>query len=792
VSMPVPGSEAFSSRPVDPQALAASLPSSLPVHSVTQEQIDALDPLTYEVIRHRLWSVTEEMGEALKRMSGSPIVTDANDFDFAIGDELGQEVQVGLYNTMLVGAVDLAIYWTLANRADNPGIGEGDMFLCNDPWVGGGLHQNDAIVYQPIFHQGQLFAWTSAICHEPDLGGVGLGSFSPAAQDVFSESVPTPPVKVVRGFQLQRDVADLWVRRSRVPMLVGLDLRAQVGANNVGRERMLSVIAKYGADTVKAVMKRMMGDAEHRLRAKLSSLPDGTWNATGYQDQSHEGDRSLHKITLAMTKRDDHLVFDFTGTDPQAGVINCTYAGLRGGVMLALLPILAGDIPWSAGGLMRCFDLIAEEGTINNATFPAAVSRGPIGPAWLTGTLVAECLSQMLDRSVDLGRSVQASCCGTWDTAVIAGLDERGPQPVPFLNIMMEPMAGGYGARPQVDGMDTGGLFCIPMGRIPDTEMSEFLYPMLVLWRREEPDSGGPGRQRGGVSASLAVTPRGTSMPIGLVLASAGKAVAQNNGLSGGYPGNTGIEVLARGTNLGAMLSAGIMPADLAAVGGQQELGQNYSQTYLAPGEVLYMHWQGGGGYGDPLRRDPEAVAADLREGKVTAASAAGIYGVVAGAGGVIDHDATRQARDRLRGQRRDRATLDEPVTGGPADISAGRRLDDNLVAVTDEGHPVVACAHCGQRLGDPRAGATLALARYDGPSTAAGPQVTSDPAAYVDDPVVFRQYCCPNCWTAVYSSIVPADHVDHVRDIGRLIPAASVLSGTGPAGPTPAGAAPA
>ena len=338
--------------------------------------------------------------------------------------------------------------------------------------------------------------------------------------------------------------------------------------------------------------------------------------------------------------------------------------------MLALLPILAGDIPWSAGGLMRCFDLIAEEGTINNATFPAAVSRGPIGPAWLTGTLVAECLSQMLDRSVDLGRSVQASCCGTWDTAVIAGLDERGPQPVPFLNIMMEPMAGGYGARPQVDGMDTGGLFCIPMGRIPDTEMSEFLYPMLVLWRREEPDSGGPGRQRGGVSASLAVTPRGTSMPIGLVLASAGKAVAQNNGLSGGYPGNTGIEILARGTDLGAMLSAGTMPADLAAVGGQQELGQNYSQTYLAPGEVLYMHWQGGGGYGDPLRRDPEAVAADLREGKVTPASAAGIYGVVAGAGGVIDQDATRQARDRLRGQRRERATR------GPArHRRAGRHL---------------------------------------------------------------------------------------------------------------------
>ncbi len=102
MTMPIPGSEAFSSRPVDPDELARSLPSSLPVHSVTQEQVDALDPLTYEVVRHRLWSVTDEMGEALKRMSGSPIVTDANDFDFAISDELGQEVQVGLYNTMLV------------------------------------------------------------------------------------------------------------------------------------------------------------------------------------------------------------------------------------------------------------------------------------------------------------------------------------------------------------------------------------------------------------------------------------------------------------------------------------------------------------------------------------------------------------------------------------------------------------------------------------------------------------------------------------------------------------------
>ncbi|SUE29257.1 hydantoin utilization protein B [Nocardia farcinica] len=769
MTAPIPGSEVFASRPVDPEELRRSLPPTLPVHTVTQEQIDGVDPLTYEVIRHRLWSVTDEMGEALKRMSGSPIVTDANDFDFAISDELGQEVQVGLYNTMLVGAVDLAIYWTLRNRSTNPGLAEGDMFLCNDPWVGGGLHQSDVIVYQPVFHEGELFAWTSAICHEPDLGGSGLGSFDPAAKDVFSESLPTPPIKVVRDYELQRDVADVWVRRSRVPMLVGLDLRAKIGANTVGRNRLLAVIEQYGADTVKAVMKRMMADAENRLRAKLSDLPDGTWRATGYQDQAQIGDRGVHKITVAMTKTRDHLSFDFTGTDPQTGVINCTYAGMRGGVMLALLPILAGDIPWSAGGLMRCFDLISEEGTINNATFPAAVSRGPIGPAWLTGNLIAECLAQMLDQHIEFGKNVQASCCGTWDTAVVAGLDERAEQPVPFLNIMMEPMAGGYGARPVADGMDTGGLFCIPMGRIPDTEMTEFLYPLLTLWRREEPDSGGPGRHRGGVSASLAVTPYGTSLPMGLVFASAGKAVAQNGGLAGGLPGNTGLEILARDSGVLRMLAEGRIPGSLDELDGTAELGACYAESYLAPGEVLYMHWQGGGGYGDPLRRDPEAVAVDVRNGKVSPQGAELGYGVVV-ADGTLDVAKTADLRAALRARRRERSVVPD-APGTTLDLARARRLDDNLVEVRDGDDRFIGCAHCGRLLGDSGSG-RLALACYEGPSNEAGPQVTSDPAAYVDTPVVFRQQCCPGCWTALYSGIVPADHPDHLSELARLLPA--------------------
>jgi N-methylhydantoinase B len=538
-------------------------------------------------------------------------------------------------------------------------------------------------------------------------------------------------------------------------MLIGLDLRAKIGANNVGAERLRALIAQYGADTVKAVMKRMMADAESRLRAKLAGLADGSWSATGYQDQSHEGDRNLHKITVTTTKTGDHLTFDFTGTDPQAGVINCTYAGMRGGVMLALLPILAGDIPWSAGGLMRCFDLVTEEGTLNNATFPAAVSRGPIGPAWLTGSLVAECLAQMLDRDLELGRNVQATCCGTWDTAVIAGLDERGEQPAPFLSIIMEPMAGGYGARPHADGIDTGGLFCIPMGRVPDVEMTEFLYPVLTLWRREVPDSGGPGRHRGGLGASIAITPHGTSVPMGLVLASAGKAVAQNAGLCGGHPGNSGLDVVARRSRVAELLASGRLPAELDEVSDELEPGQNYASSYLAPGEVFQMTWQGGGGYGDPLTRDPEAVAHDLRERKVTEGAAVGMYGVVV-TDGAVDAAATAVERDRLRSARKARSRpLGEPR--GSVDVSGARRIDDNLVELSGG---EVACGHCGQGLGEVE---RLGVALYEGPPTDAGPQILADAADYVDAPVVFRQYCCPSCWTAIYSAVVPADHRDTV-----------------------------
>jgi N-methylhydantoinase B len=436
--------------------------------------------------------------------------------------------------------------------------------------------------------------------------------------------------------------------------------------------------------------------------------------------------------------------------------------------MLAILPTLAGDIPWAAGGLMRCFDIVTPEGTLNNATFPAAVNKAPIATAWAIGNLAAQCLSQMLERTVELAGSAQATCCGTWNTAIVAGLDERGPQPVPFLDVVMEMMAGGYGARPTADGMDTGGLFCIPMGRVPDAEMTELLYPVLMLWRREEADSGGPGRTRGGASASVAITPHGTSIPAGVVLSSSGMATAQNQGLAGGYPGNTGHNVIVRGSPLTERFAAGEIPTSIDDLGGTPEIAQVMAASYLAPGDVLYLHCQGGGGYGDPLRRDPRAVARDLADGKITSAACEQVYGVVVQEGGQVDVTATEARRAELLVEREAQATpppvrLDESFA--PADVIPA---DDNLAFARRGGGQVTVCRHCGQRLSTDDG--TLALARRDAPPGAAGPGVTSDASHYVDTDVVFRQYLCPGCFTCVASGLVPREHTDVIHGMAVAV----------------------
>ncbi len=212
------------------------------------------------------------------------------------------------------------------------------------------------------------------------------------------------------------------------------------------------------------------------------------------------------------------------------------------------------------------------------------------------------------------------------------------------------------------------------------------------------------------------------------------------------------------------------VPGAVEALAGSQGLQACYGETQVAPDDLLYLHWQGGGGYGDPLLREPELVAQDHAEGKVTSTGAEASYGVVL-RDDTVDRAATEALRTRLREERRARSTAG--AADGPSHApSTGKRLDDNLVAVGVDGVEVVACAHCGRQLGDPRTDTVLALARFEGPTGNAGSQVTDDPGQYVDDEIVFRQLCCPGCYTAIYSGVVPAAHPQHVIDLDRYVQA--------------------
>lgn len=240
------------------------------------------------------------------------------------------------------------------------------------------------------------------------------------------------------------------------------------------------------------------------------------------------------------------------------------------------------------------------------------------------------------------------SCCqGTWDLALLAGLDQRGS---PFVTMLCDPMAGGLGARVDRDGVDTGGPSCIPMGRIADVEINEFSFPMLYLWRRQEIDSGGPGRFRGGLGGSSCFIPYDSpSGGVHLVVSAPGKAVPLAPGLAGGYPAATSYDVLMRATNVPAMLAEGHIPGDLGEIGGEHEILPPHVETDMSSSDVYFTHWQGGGGYGDPLRRDPEKVVQDLGSLLISSTAATEVYGVVVDSAGKLDAAATDKRREELR-----------------------------------------------------------------------------------------------------------------------------------------------
>lgn len=707
---------------------------------------EAVDPVTYEVLRHNLWHVNEEHGLTIANVSGSPVAVYAHDFNPCLLTETGEFVYFGPYVQFFAGMTDLMVKWVLEHRSDEPGIEEGDMFLSNDPFIGT-HHQSDVFVLAPVFWDGELFCWTANALHQYDIGGSTPGSFCIDAEDVFDEPVPIPPVKVVERGRLRRDIAEMYLRHSRLPDIVGLDLRAQIAGNNVARDRILKLIERYGAATVKGVMRQILDKGARAFAEKLAGIPDGEWQARGFLEAARPGDRTLHRACMRLRKEGGVLTFDNEGTDPQTGSINTTYAGWRGAIMSVLNPFLSYDMLYAIGGALRHLRFDPTPGTILSAVHPASVSCAAAFGTQMAIDLAHECTVRMLGSAPDL-RRVIAAPGGHSQTALttLHGTDQRGR---PYGTILTDHMLGSIGAFPWRDGVSTGGLYWDSQATAPNVEFNEQHYPVLYLYRREAAGSGGAGRFRGGNAAEMAIVPHRTER-VGQVLIGGGVAVPSAAGLAGGAPGDAASYRVRVATDIRTVMAGGCLPRSLDELAGHDRPAPPKSAGVLGPDDVFEMGWTAAAGYGDPLDRDPGRVSADIADGAVPASAARDVYCVALAADGSVDTGATEALR---RAERDRRASLapDAQVARVQGDTLA-ELSEDVLVAAGPRG-PRLACARCRADLGSAESSYRDGCVREALPLAAAGDRV-HDPARYVDAEVEFRCFYCPGCFVRLATEV--------------------------------------
>jgi N-methylhydantoinase B len=695
---------------------------------------NVIDPITFEVIRHKLQAMTEEQAITLKAVSGSPVVTDATDFNNGIYLTDGSIVTMGPQVLFHTGTMSAVIRNITADFAASPGIHEGDMYILNDPYKGA-VHQPDVSIVAPIFHRGRHVAWAGSCAHQLDVGGMNFGSWSFNATEIQQEAMLLPGIKLVEAGELREDLWQMILGMSRLPMVLGLDLKAMIAANNVAVRRMVEVMDRYGAEYVESVMHAELDASEHQLRARLRELPDGIYRAVDFLE--HDGHtNALYEIRLAVHKDGDELTFDLEGSSPQApGFINCAHAGLVGALFTALLPILAPDIRWNEG-LLRPVTIKAPEGIICNATWPAPVSSGTVSAVWVATNVAVMALARLAASDTRTAGEAAAITKGSMTVLTMSGADRDGS---PFGTFLLDSTAGGGGAYADHDGLDASGDYCVPRPSIANVETNEAGGPYLYLYRRLMSDTGGAGRQRGGATVGLALTPHDVPK-LNAMLIGHGVEVPNSAGLLGGMEGSTNRAQLRQSdgqTPVGRVTGPESIGADGAEV---RALGSKPGFFALETGDVFAYSFQGGGGYGDPLERATEAVLDDVAAGVVSRAAAERLYGVVLDMDG-IDRAATQSRRDAIRARRLGGEAPARPVY--TAEPPPGRNIGDHLVAMADG---TVSC-RCGERLGslvDWKAGAVRRIAAPSDHGTILA----------LHQELELREHACPGCGSLLESEV--------------------------------------
>lgn len=549
------------------------------------------DPITMQVIRYAMEQVADEMGYTLVRTARSTIIKEIKDISCAVFDRHGNTVAQAHHAPMLLTGFELGMR-SLRKQYSDDDLSDGDVIVFNDPYDGG-QHVMDLVTFAPVKLNGELVGFVGSIAHHTDMGGSAPGGTAGGLTEIYLEGLRFPFVKLYKKGQEDRELFGILANNIRVPDKTLGDIRAQASANFVGARRVKEIFGKYTPEVVQECLEMLLDGSEARIRSALKGIPDGTYSGVDWVDDDGFSDDPI-KLQVNVHKQGDSVAVDFEGTSAQVkGNINCPIATVHAAVYYALIAVIDPHVPPNSG-CYRPFDVYAEPGTIVNPIMPAAVGARTNTSQKITEAMMLA-LSQAVPDRVMAGSHGNITNCG------FSGYHPETGKRFVYIDIQ----GGGAGARPMKDGRDGQDSHLARFKNTP-VEAVELEYPVRVERYELIPDTGGAGRYRGAL---------GLRRDIRILIDDVSWARYGDRqkfgpfGLFGGKKGGKGQFLLNPGTE-------------------KERVAKSKGLDQLNAGDVVSLRLPGAGGYGDPNQRDVRALLRDVRDGKVTVASAREEYGV--------------------------------------------------------------------------------------------------------------------------------------------------------------------
>jgi N-methylhydantoinase B len=573
-----------------------------------------MDPVLLALTQKQLDHITRQMGWVMMKTARSPIFSQSHDFSCFIGDAEGSVAAQADGIPIHTGGGGFALRALMA--AFGQDIADGDVFLSNDPYLAGNNHLADWTVIRPVFVEGRLFGFACNRAHQSDIGGGVAGTYNAGAREIFHEGMRIPPLRIAERGVLREDIVRLLLANTRCPDLLAGDLHAMLGSTRIGAERLAALALDVGSKRSARLFANLLDYAERRMRAQIVNLQPGRYSGADMSDHDCFAEANV-AVHVTLTVEGDRLVFDFSGSSPQIeGFKNSPLANTHSAVYLAVATFLDESLPRNEGAY-RAIEIIAPEGSIVNARPPAPVGFTTTHPAH---EIITACWQALT------GAAPDRSCAG-WGKSlhpVSAGATAQGSVFVLY-HWLGYPAAGAVAER---DGFNVLGTVNTLGGLVlPNVEDLELTYPVEIMRQEFRTDGGGAGKMRGGTGICYEAR---QLAPTETTFRDEASRRPSGAGVLGGGAGAVGT-IRCRTTD-GTTIPT---PA--------------YGTVRCGPME-LFIESAGGGGWGEPVERDPEAVRRDVLDELVSREAARDVYHVVLSDDlALVDNDATSRARHKKR-----------------------------------------------------------------------------------------------------------------------------------------------